>query len=350
MPSTNSTLPEGRRGVLLIATIVRRAPHALPLAEEAQNASYAHLAALCARRGIDLYLTHHDNLAGATRALAWAWRDGAWQCEGVPLSEMALCYADLPENFSGARDFRRALAVHPITLVNDLRLSDLLTDKLATYQRFPDHVPPTWIADEPGLDDRLRGLRLHHDLDVDRIVLKPRYGERGRGIFVIEADHLLTHPALGSSNYVAQAFLETGSGIPALGLRGRHDLRLIVRHGEIVLAFARLPAAGSYIANCSAGGHEIPLDVADLPVDAVRLAAAVDARLSAFGPRLYSLDLGVGQSGKFWIYELNTMPGIVWDEALPVNKAMHATMHQIVADWLDAASRPTPAAVLAAPS
>ncbi|MEM7588438.1 MAG: hypothetical protein AAF560_33930, partial [Acidobacteriota bacterium] len=139
---------------------------------------------------------------------------------------------------------------------------------------------------------------------------------------------------------IVQAFLETSSGIPELGIRERHDLRLILRDGEIVLAFARMPAESSYVSNCSQGGRELPLAVADLPLRVTRFAAEIDARLSRFGPRLYSLDLGVGRSGKIWIYELNTMPGIVWDDNLPQNKPLHRKMQSLVAGWLDSASSP----------
>ncbi len=328
-----------RHNALLIATIVRRSRHALPFESREENASYAHLAELCAERGIDLHLAHYDNLTSEASALAWAWQDGSWQVVDLPLAELSLCYADLPENFPGARAFRRALEKHPITIVNDLRLSDLLTDKLATHELFADQVPLTLSTDEPDLVDRLRAMPFHSDLSADKVFLKPRFGERGRGIYVTDLDGLADHPALRETDYILQYFLETRSGIPELGIHERHDLRLILCDGEIVLAFARMPKAGSYVSNCSQGGREVPLAVRDLPERVTRFAASVDDRLRHFGPRLYSLDLGIGLSGKIWIYELNTMPGIVWDDEVPENKTLHTTMHRVVAGWLEASGR-----------
>ncbi len=327
--------PTIRQKALLIATIVRSSPDALPFERSEENNSYGHLAALCADRGIELHLAHYDNLSGATTALAWAWRGRSWQLVDLPLAEISLCYADLPQNFPGADAFRQALEAHPVTVVNSLPLSDLLTDKLATHKFFADNVPLTWRADEPDLVDRLCTVRPHPDLSTDKLFLKPRYGERGRGIYVTDLEGLAAHPACRTEDYILQLFLETRSGIPELGIHERHDLRLIVRDGEIVLAFARMPATDSYISNCSQGGREVPLAVQELPEAVTRFAVGVDDRLRQFGPRLYSLDLGFGSSGKIWIYELNTMPGIVWDDQLPENMTLHTTMHRIVAGWLE---------------
>ncbi|MEM7588022.1 MAG: hypothetical protein AAF560_31830, partial [Acidobacteriota bacterium] len=298
MPQSSSIPHGGRQNALLIATIVRRSPDSLPFASREENASYGHLAMLCAERGIDLHVTHFENLSGSARAFAWAWRWGSWKLVDLPLAELSLCYADLPQNYAAADAFRQALEAHPITLVNALPMSDLLTDKLATYRQFAAHVPLTWSADTPDLVDRLRAVQPHPDLSVDTLILKPRFGERGRGIHITDLESLASHPAGRYRDTIVQAFLETSSGIPELGIRERHDLRLILRDGEIVLAFARKPAESSDVRKCSQGGRELPLAVADLPWRVTRFAAEIDARLSRFGPRLYSLDLGVGRSGK----------------------------------------------------
>ncbi|MEM7351753.1 MAG: hypothetical protein AAF657_13230 [Acidobacteriota bacterium] len=337
METKPTSFQESRQSLLLIATIVGRSPEALPFAQGEENAAYGHLAALCAELGLDLHLAHHDNLSGKSSALAWSWRDGQWRPGQLPLAEVSLCYADLPPNFPRAGAFRQALEPLPMTIVNALPLSDLLTDKLATHEFFEDYVPPTWSAGRPGLVDHLRKVRLHSDISADKFFLKPRYGERGRGIYVTDLEGLAEHPALEACDYILQAFLETRCGIPELGIHERHDLRLILRDGEIVLAFARMPRAGSYVSNCSQGGREVPLAIERLPKRVTRFAADVDARLDHFGSRLYSLDLGLGPSGKIWIYELNTMPGIVWDDDKPENKPLHCNMHRILADWLAAA-------------
>ncbi len=329
--------------ILVIATIVRGHGHPLPFASPDENDSYAHLASLCVEKGLVLYVSHFDNLMSeadpdgrAPRATlsSWVHRDGAWQAVRLALKDVALAYADLPQNLPAAESLRRSLVEHGIPVVNPLPLSDLLTDKLATYDILPDLVPATWIADTPGLVELLRRHPLHTDLSARLVFLKPRFGERGRNIYVTGLEDLETHPARRSPGFIVQSFLETGCGIPELGIDGRHDLRLILCNGELVLSFIRLPADGSYVSNCSKGGREIPIEIDRLPDAVKRFAGLVDARLRDFGPRLYSLDLGVGQSGKLWIYELNTMPGIVWDGELPENKHLHVAMHRIVADWL----------------
>lgn len=323
-----------RQKALIIVTIAQQTRRPRPFANADENASYGHLAGLCAERGMDLHVTHYHHLVGIESTFAWVWRDGAWQPIDLALSEVALCYADLPENDPKTHPFRQAFEVHPIKVVNAVRLSDLLTDKLATHAFFDGMVPSTWSADAPDLMGRLNRRPLHPDLATQKLFLKPRFGERGRDIHVIDRKGFVVPRSMRNRDYILQAFLETNHGFPELGIHGRHDVRLILRDGEIMLAFARVPEEGSYVSNCSRGGREIPLGIQQLPERLRQFATEVDTLLSDFGPRLYSLDVGVGRSGKLWIYELNTMPGIVWDSQLHENKPMHQEMHGIVADWL----------------
>ncbi len=319
---------------LLIATIGSRSRRPEPFEDAEANSSYANLAELLAGNGIDLHVAHYANLVSEQAVLAWNRRGSSWQAVDCRLGDLSLCYADLPMNFPEATKLKQALSGHPITIVNDLRLSDLFTDKLATWELFPTLVPATWKAGEPGVASRLRTQDLHPDLLLHKVFLKPRYGERGRGIRVTEPDKLADHPESSRSDYVIQPLLETRGGIPELGIRGRHDLRMIICDGDIVLAFARVAAEGSFLCSFHEGGREIRLDVDRLPGRLRDLAAMVDSQLLRYGPRLYSLDVGIGRSGKIWIYELNTMPGIVWDRRSAESVALHAGMHRVVARWL----------------
>lgn len=327
-------LKKSRQKILVIVTIAHQSRRPLPFASGDENASYAHLAKLCAERGMDLHVTHCNHLVGIESTFAWNWQDGSWQPVDLVLAKVSLCYADLPENVPCTHPFRQALQTHSISVVNPLRLSDLLTDKLATHAFFDGWVPSTWNAGASDLADQISALPIHPDLSTDMLFLKPRFGERGQGIHVTDLEGLVVPPALKGRGYILQAFLETSDGVPVLGISGRHDLRLILRDGEIVLAFARQPETGSYVSNCSQGGREIPLSTEQLPERLRQFAADVDKHLRCFGPRLYSLDVGFGRSGKIWIYELNTMPGIVWDSTRPENKPLHLEMHRILADWL----------------
>lgn len=326
--------PRRPASVLLIATNVRRDPQPSPFDDPATTDSYENLAVQCEALGLDLWLTHCANLRSERTALAWRRQRGRWRSAPCDLAEIDLAYADLPPSFPEARAFERALRSHSIPVVNDLRLSECATDKILTHELFPDHVPRTWSAAEPDLERVVRRAALHSDLDATRLLLKPRFGERGHGIFLVDPPGLSTHPAIGRRDYIVQPFLETNSGIPELGIRERHDLRLIVCDGRIELAFARLPESGSYLSNCSQGGRELPLDPEDLPPRPTELAQRIDEHLSRFGPRLYSLDIGIGRSGKLWIFELNTMPGIAWDDRVPENRPLHESMHRLVARWL----------------
>ena len=81
-------------------------------------------------------------------------------------------------------------------------------------------------------------------------------------------------------------------------------------------------------------------DVEQVPERLLDFASRVDARLLDYGDRVYSLDIGIGQSGKIWIYELNTMPGVVWG-AFSNDKIRYHRMHQMLANWMHATLYPS---------
>ena len=329
--------PNRNLDALLIPTIASHSRQATPFDHADENNSYANLAALCAECGVDLHVTHFENLTSGTEGFAWNWKNSSWQLVGCPIPQLSLCYADLPQDFPKAIELQQALHAHPVTVVNALQLSDLLTDKLATYDLFSEHVPLTLNANDPDLLARLRGADCHPDLSIQNIFMKPRFGERGRGIYVTDLDDLAAHQAIRRMDYIVQPFLETNAGVPELDITGRHDLRMIICDGHIVLTYASMPAEGSYVSRCS---HEIEIDMKQLPERLVDFATMVDDHLCHYGSRLYALDIGIGRSGKIWIYELNTMPGIVWDEKIPESKALFGKMQRILARWLCLNARP----------
>ena len=63
----------------------------------------------------------------------------------------------------------------------------------------------------------------------------------------------------------------------------------------------------------------------------------IDETLRQYGPRLYSVDAGVGRSGKIWLYELNTMPGIVWESENAPDQSRYKRVHKAVVEMLKTA-------------
>lgn len=326
---TNSL--EGDTNVLLIVTLAGRSPQAKPFSKENENATYEHISLRCKQKGINLYISHFANAINDYAVLSWTFKNGAWNMVELPASTISVSYADLPQNFPEANELRNLLARHGVFFINDLQMSDALTDKVLTYELLPDFIPPTFDTSLPNLSTLLEEASAHPDLRTDRIILKPRYGERGKGIEVIDFSEVDSPRVQHMEGYIVQPLMESDSGIPELGIPGRHDLRMLVYNGEIMDFFVRVAASDTFICNQSHGGRISYFQLHELSERFRDIAREVDQTLSEYMPRYYSVDVGVGRSGKIWVYELNTMPGVVWNAA-GTDKERYYGMHESIVE------------------
>lgn len=326
--------PNASSRALLIATIANRTKGPLPFSNTRENNSYAHLAGLCQQLGIDLYIAHFANLLSGARILAWKQESNQWKCGIQPLGTFAISYADLPQNFPVANALRLALLDHRIPIVNPLALSDLCTDKLASYELLPQYFAPTFKLEEATLYQHLINIPYHSDLSTAQLILKPRYGERGKGIKVINLQDLEQYRSRKPVDYLVQPIINTETGIPALGIKGRHDLRILIHNGQIVQVYARIPPAEQLISNTSYGGQIHYFEVAALPQRIRQFVLGVDQHFTHYTPRFYSIDIGVSPTGRIWIFEFNTMPGIVWKPDCEQDQQKNREMHQVISQIL----------------
>ena len=185
-----------RSNVLLIVTLASRSKQARPFNAENENDAYAHLSSLCAEAGMNLYITHYDNMLPGSRMFSWIYKDGSWKKEKLYIPRISLSYADLPPNEATANVLRKMLVKYDVKIVNDLQLSDCLTDKVSTYKMFPELIPPTFDTTDPDVAVSLRELSTHPDLSFERLILKPRFGERGKGIEIIDFSDLASTSVL----------------------------------------------------------------------------------------------------------------------------------------------------------
>ncbi len=317
--------------VLLIVTLASQTPQAKPFYKENENATYEHISLLCEQKGINLFVAHFANTVNGSAVLSWGFRDGVWNMVELPASEIAVSYADLPQNFPEANELRNLLIRNRVFCINNLQMSDTLTDKMLTYVFLPDYIPPTFDTSMPNLSTLLLAASNHSDLRTDKIILKPRYGERGKGIEVIDFLEVDSARVRNMKDYIVQPLMDSDSGIPELGISGRHDLRMLIYNGEIMDFFIRVAPGNNFICNQSHGGRISYFQLHDLPERFRTIAHQVDQSLSHFMPRYYSVDVGVGQSGKLWVYELNTMPGVVWN-ATGTDKERYYGMHESIVD------------------
>lgn len=186
-----------------------------------------------------------------------------------------------------------------LPVLNNYKLEEVCKDKLLTYEEFPSRVPETREANQQNVEEMLS--------DYGKVVLKPRYDFGGRGVRIIDSieDFELEEDLL------VQRFIDSGSGIPKLGIEGVHDLRVIVVNGENSASFVRTPEEG-LISNVSRGGSMHHIEVKDVPDSALQIVDEVEDKFSHFGSRVYAVDFIFDEEGNPWILEMNSKPGLVF--------------------------------------
>jgi hypothetical protein len=120
-----------------------------------------------------------------------------------------------------------------------------------------------------------------------------------------------------------------------MGINTRHDFRVISVNGD----------PRTYSARVQSGKHN---DQVIDPEESIKyfnseevdekllsVVTGVDIEFSQFGSRIYSTDMGMGKSGKVWIYEMNGKPTQVWNPNDPISIKFIKERHQAILDAIE---------------
>ncbi|NTW46057.1 MAG: hypothetical protein HGB18_03345 [Candidatus Moranbacteria bacterium] len=143
----------------------------------------------------------------------------------------------------------------------------------------------------------------------DIVVLKPSKGMQGNGILIGPASEIALSTLEPEKEYSLQEFVDTSKGIPGV-IDGRHDLRIIIVEGQIVLCHVRTPKEGSFLANVAQGGsiREVPLK--EIPAFILDRVSEIQESIDTeFDLPLYSIDFGVAGGKTPFVFELNDQIG-----------------------------------------
>jgi len=180
---------------------------------------------------------------------------------------------------------------HSVKVLNNSFVEDVCNDKYLTYLFLKRHVPTTVLS-----------LKKIGEIKSDTVVVKPRFGAGGRGVYIQGKDSV----KILKRDFLLQEFVDTSSGVKGL-VKGTHDLRLVILSGKILDFYIRMPRKG-LISNISLGGRFVKVD--RIPASAKRMGRCVDKKLRKFYPRFYSVDLLFDKYQRSWICELNAHPGL----------------------------------------
>ena len=292
------------------------------------NQSYAHFIERAREKGLDIVIAHFlDYLDNNRVSDGWTFKGGLWQRTGELPIEFA--YDKFSPSTTQAIAIKEDLRRCEIPTLNHPDLETKIKDKAKTYNIFPELVPLTQLIPPYSKDkdsridllvkeiEKFRQVvdeQKEPDFDPNIIFLKPQYGHGGKGIIIVEGENYETLEDVETDeHYVIQPFIESSEGIPELGVKSRHDLRIITFNGQSKISYIRVPPPGGYISSIGQGGTIKYLDIADVPKSYIDIMEKIDSKFIDFDPRLYCVDMVRGKSGRVWVFELNGKPGQVWD-------------------------------------
>ena len=197
-------------------------------------------------------------------------------------------------------DVLHQLEAHGVRVLNPPRAVELCVDKYWTTARLADAglpVPPTVAC-----QDAEAALTAFTQLGGD-VVVKPLFGSEGRGMVRV------SDPEMAWRTFRTLERTQTVLYVQQYVAHPGWDLRVFVL-GKRVLAAMRRHANGGWRTNVAQGGRAeavIPGDAeAELALRAARAVGAVAA----------GVDLLPGPDGKWYVLEVNAVPG--WRALAPV--------------------------------
>ena len=194
--------------------------------------------------------------------------------------------------------------------LNNLKLSELFSNKWLTYKKFQKYSPKTVLIKNSRDFSEIKKLK------SSEIIMKPIFGSGGDGIkiSVKEKAKPIKFP------FIAQELICATKGIPGL-VKGPHDLRMMMAGEKLFHAFLRIPPKGKFIANLACGSKIKVVSPEDIPESVKKVLKDVVKSLKTSKKKLYAIDFIIDDNGKAWIIEINSRPGIILEKAeLPYRK------------------------------
>ena len=163
-----------------------------------------------------------------------------------------------------------------------------------------DAVPRTQlVCSKKDYDAVLRKI------DTEKIVVKPLNENGGIGMTLCERDRLCDNKAFP---VIMQEFVETSGGVDGV-VDGRHDIRLFVLNGEVVMSAVRQPAEGNWLSNTHQGGTIRFCRSSEIDNELLEFAKPIVRKFDELGGKLYSVDFMHG-NGRWYMVEMNDRPGM----------------------------------------
>lgn len=311
-----------------------------PFQKPSLNDGYAQFFERAERRNLPIVLANDaDYTAGFVRR-GWVFDGNRYV--GIRDVPLAAVYDQFVSGAPRGRWLTSDLAARGLKVLNNPKVTLVVDDKLISYINFPTLVPYTHYFNS-GVDDPrvvvekfLQGCREQGLGEIESFVAKEQTGWGARNLYKFSQENLGDIYNIPHGEFVLQPFLESSNGIPELGVKGRHDFRILFENGRFVTALIRQPARHDWAANYFNSEDLIFVHKEDdIPLDFLRAAKLADKKFEEFYPRLISYDLARINSGRVVCWEMNSRPGMCADSRRPEDQYSSGQLQEGIINCLE---------------
>ena len=248
------------------------------------------------KKGFDVVFSDTKQYKDKKFKKAFIYKDGWKKVEDVKLDIIF----DRCKTDEKTVEFKRKLSKE-IPLYNNFELNRFCWDKASYNSLFGKNTLKIFLVhNKKQLKEKLKKIK------TKRYVLKPRFGIMGDDVVIMSKKRL---PKEVKKNTILQEFIDTSDGIKELGIKGVHDLRIIIIDGKIDHAYVRVARKG-LISNIAQGGRANHIAKKDIPKKALSLVKLAEKKMKKYGPRLYTVDLVFDQNNDPIVLEMESIPVI----------------------------------------
>lgn len=293
-----------------------------PFFSETHNLGYSALFERASEMNVPILLAHDGDYSHGKVRAAWYYGYGQWHKGGE--QKIYGIYDKFESSSPWGRQLLADAASRGIPIFNDPLLTMVVDDKLLSYVNFPEFVPYTAYFGK-GTSDIQKVIQDFQEQcleqgygEITSFICKPQTGSAARDIFRFNQSNIMDIFHIPNGEYVLQPFIESKEGIPEIGLKGRHDFRLILGNGEFVTSFIRQPKGDGFISNDFDSKEMVYFTHEnEIPPKFLEVAKKIDQKFAHIRPRLVSYDLVRNQDGRVLCFEMNARPGLMFDPENP---------------------------------
>ncbi|HCC22660.1 TPA: hypothetical protein DF272_00570 [Candidatus Falkowbacteria bacterium] len=253
----------------------------------------------------------------------WAFRDGKW------IKIRSAIKPDLIfDKITSKRNYqlfeRKVGMAAKVKLFNNPLFRLMFDNKFTQFLMFNEFMPQSMLVNNRA--EYLAGLK---KMKTAKVVVKPLFGSGGFNILIEDKSKLVNKRLVFP--VMLQAFVRSYDGVPGIeGIKGVADLRLVFMNHKLIYSLSRIAKKNSLFTNFHQGATAVIVDKKNISRKIWAMAREIQKKLRVFTEANYSLDFIFDHTGKPYLLEMNTTPGMDLLHELGQDKLKEKNLDELI--------------------